>query len=146
MKNSFLLLSLLLHLAGCNTLADARAARGSGITVNYFASFEELWRLLPRVANDLDLSVAGSFEKDGILLAERGLSAFSFGERVAVFLDRVDEKKTRMEVVAKKVFLFQLSVGRFEARLHERMVELVREGRRVTPLTSTPRNGIGDMN
>ncbi len=65
--------------SGCATLADARAAKGTGLARIYPASREAF-------------------------LAENGWSGFSYGERVAVFVDAMNgEPRTRVEVVSKRV-------------------------------------------
>jgi hypothetical protein len=80
--------------AGCATLADdpkrsQREARGSGVIVVYAASFDQVWSALPAVVKELELKVASDNKAEGILLADAGVSAFSWGERIAIYVERV---------------------------------------------------------
>jgi hypothetical protein len=39
---------------------------------------------------------------DHLVLAQRGITAFSYGETVAIFVDKAEEMKSTVEVVSKK--------------------------------------------
>ena len=87
---------------GCATMADARYARGEGQSQVYNAPFEMVWKAVPQALASLGLPVAADNKQEGYILAERGITAFSWGEKVAVFVDRVDGNKTKVEVVSKR--------------------------------------------
>ena len=40
---------------GCTTLADARAAKGSGPSREYAASMDKVWNTIPAVLKELEL-------------------------------------------------------------------------------------------
>lgn len=58
--------------------------------------------MVPKTINELGLVVAGESEKEGYYLAVKGMTAFSYGENIAVFITKVDEQTTSVEVVSKK--------------------------------------------
>lgn len=90
-------------LSACSTMADARAAKGSGMTRTYDVSADAVWKAMPQVLKELGLDLAGDNRSEGYILAQRGISAFSYGENVAIFVETVNGvTKTRVEVVSKK--------------------------------------------
>lgn len=98
---SFLIASTLI--AGCTTLADAKKAKGTGEKAIYNASFEELWDAIPNVVTSVGLEFVSANESDHSILAQRGVTAFSYGENVAIFVEVVTEgDKTSVEVVSRK--------------------------------------------
>lgn len=97
---SFLALASLL--TGCNTIADAQKARGTGAKVSYAASFEEIWAALPTAVTEAGLEFISANRDDRSVLAQRGITAFSYGENVAIFVTPLQPQKQEVEVVSKK--------------------------------------------
>ena len=87
---------------GCATMADARYARGEGQSQVFNAPFDTVWKAVPQALASLGLPVAADNKQDGYILAERGITAFSWGEKVAVFVDRAGDNRTKVEVVSKR--------------------------------------------
>jgi hypothetical protein len=112
-----LLSTSLLFMSGCRTLGDVRAAKGEGMTRVYHASEDQVWRVLPKAVNEVDLSVAGMYREDGYLLAERGVTMFSWGEKVAVFVEPQGANTTRVEVVSKRAVATNITAADFRIRL-----------------------------
>lgn len=94
---------LLLSTGGCTTVYDARDARGFGIPRVYDAPFDTVWDTVPKAVIRLGLEVLDENEHERYILAVRGMTLLSSGENVAVFVDAVDDERTRVEVVSKKV-------------------------------------------
>lgn len=89
--------------SGCSTLADARSAKGTGTTREYAVSVDEVWKAMPLVLAELSLPLVGDNKAQGYILAQRGITAFSYGENVAIFVESVNGiTRTRVEVVSKK--------------------------------------------
>jgi hypothetical protein len=100
---SIFLIGLLAAFAsGCATLADAKQARGTGMSVSYAATFEEIWTALPTAVTQAGLEFVAANRDDRSVLAQRGLTAFSYGENVAIFVDSAAQQKQRVEIVSKK--------------------------------------------
>jgi len=87
---------------GCTTMADASNAQGQGVSKTFAAPFDVVWKAVPEALSSLGLPVAAENKQDGYILAEHGASAFSWGEKVAVFLTRVAPNETKVEVVSKR--------------------------------------------
>jgi hypothetical protein len=99
----FILFSAALLVSGCSNLADARAAKGTGLAREYSATIDATWKAVPQVLQDISLPLVTENRQQGYILAQRGLSAFSYGENVAIFIDSVaGSVKTKVEVVSMK--------------------------------------------
>jgi len=95
--------AVLLSASGCATLADARAAKGAGVSRTYSASQETVWKAIPPILAELGLQFVSDNKQEGYILAQRGITAFSYGENVAIFVESVGGvTKTRVEVISKK--------------------------------------------
>jgi hypothetical protein len=97
-----LLIGVSIALGGCTTMADAVQARGTGTKVTYQASFDEIWKAMPEAIAAAGLKFVSANRDDRSILAQRGVTAFSYGENVAMFVEKVDEAKSSVEVVSKK--------------------------------------------
>lgn len=105
----FSIVVVLLILTGCATMADARAAKGSGLSRIFAAPQERVWQAMPSVLTELGLSLAGDNRQEGYILAQRGVTTFSYGENVAIFIEpEAGTAKTRVEVVSKKAVKTQI--------------------------------------
>lgn len=98
----FLSLSAVSLISGCTTLADARNAEGTGMKQVYSKEYEQVWKASISALNSLGLAVASENKSDGYILAQRGMSAFSYGENIAIFVKKRGDKQTTVEVVSKK--------------------------------------------
>jgi uncharacterized protein YceK len=100
---AFIAIAVTAFMAGCSTLADARSAKGTGSVREYAASVDEVWKAMPTVLSELSLPLVGDNKAEGYILAQRGVTAFSYGENVAIFVESVNGiTRTRVEVVSKK--------------------------------------------
>lgn len=107
---------------GCATVGDARSERGTGVIVSYAAPFEQVWPLIAATLRELDLQIAADNMAEGYVLAESSASAFSWGERVAVFVDRIGTQgNTRVEVVSKRAIGINFTASDWAPKIHERL-------------------------
>ncbi len=111
-----------LCIQGCATMADSIAAKGSGQYRVYDKSFDEVWEAVIGVVRDTQLSLVNENKKTGQILAQQGFSAFSYGENVAIFVERVrSELRTRVEVVSKKVMATNIFARNWEAHIFRKL-------------------------
>ena len=122
---AFLVTCCCLIAGGCNTFGDVAKARGSGLTQTYDAPYSVVWPLIPRAANAVDLSVAGVNEEERYVLAEHGMSAFSWGEKVAIFASPVPPSQTEVEVVSKATVATNITATNWERKLLQALADLV---------------------
>lgn len=100
---AFIAFAVMAVMSGCSTLADARSAKGTGSSREYSASVDEVWKAMPIVLSELSLPLVGDNKAEGYILAQRGVTVFSYGENVAIFVESVNGvTRTRVEVVSKK--------------------------------------------
>lgn len=92
----------LLFFASCTTLQDAKNARGTGKSENYNHSYEKVWDTSIKVVEESKLDLVAQNKDQGEILAQKGMSAFSYGENVAVFVEEVSPNETKVEVVSKR--------------------------------------------
>lgn len=110
-------LALLLS-AGCASMADATAARGTGTAHVYDQPFDAVWDALSASVKETDLVIVSENKETGTLLAKRSMTAFSYGENVAIFVDRVTGKvSTRVEIVSKRVLATNITAPDWDAKL-----------------------------
>ncbi len=111
--------------SGCSTIADCRSAKGQGTARIYNAPFENVWKIAPIALNDLGLSVAGQNKEDGYILAVKGMTMFSYGENVGVFIDVVNDEQTKVEAVSKKTMATNLFAWNWEKPILDKLSEML---------------------
>jgi hypothetical protein len=109
---------------GCSTLADARAARGTGTARVYAVSPDAVWNALPAVIKEAGLDFVGDNRPEGYLLAQRGITPLSYGEHVAIFVDPARPGTgTRVEVVSKKAMATNVLAPDWEGEILDKLGE-----------------------
>jgi uncharacterized protein YceK len=100
---------LFLWLSGCTTLADSIAARGTGEVRTYNASHEQVWLKTLNIINHKSLDLISANKGNNTILAQGAISAFSYGENVAIFITSINAKRTRIEIVNKRASTTNIS-------------------------------------
>jgi len=100
--NLSLLLCAAFYISGCTTMADAIAARGTGDQKSYNQTKDEIWPFVVEAVPAVGLELVTENEASGMLLAQRGITALSYGENVAIFIDDKEGGQCSVEVVSKK--------------------------------------------
>ncbi len=121
MSKVFALAALLLSLmftSGCSTLADAQAAKGSGAVRVYDKPYDVVWAAVLETIKASDLALVSENKEKGTILAQGAISAFSWGENVAIYVENVGGKaKTRVEVLNKRAVAGNLLAKDWETRI-----------------------------
>ena len=96
---------LLVTLAGCSTVSDVKEAKGEGVTRTFHYSYDQVWEASLFSMRVLGLPVVSSNKTDDAarILATTPRHDMSWGENVAVFIDRVESNKSSIEVISKRV-------------------------------------------
>lgn len=98
-------------LAACATTQGLKTSRGQGEIRHYRTDFQTLWdaSLWAFGANGLEIEELN--EDQGYILAKKGGGLFSYGERVAIFIERdsrlqagddTEAEVFKVEVISKK--------------------------------------------
>ena len=91
----------ILGLTGCTTVNTAAKAHGSGEQVIYKASFDEVWAAVPEVITNVGLQFVGVNSDKHVFLAKHGITGWSWGENVAIYVEEIENGKTSVEVITK---------------------------------------------
>ena len=116
-------LFLLTSLNACNTLKDAKEAKGKGASKTYEFSYDKVWNAAVKVVEESKLEIASKDKNSGEILAEGAISAFSWGEKVVVFVekDKNGKIKTRVEVVSKRALATNITAKNWEGYILENL-------------------------
>lgn len=113
--------------SGCATLADAKAAKGTGPSREYAASLDKVWNTIPVVLKELELPLVSQNREEGTILAQRGITAFSYGENVAIFVESVGgNTRTRVEIVSKKAMATNIFAPEWSLEILDKLGEKLR--------------------
>jgi hypothetical protein len=89
---------------GCATVSDAESARGTGEARVYPRTKELVWDVVMDILGTTSLKIVAEDRDKGVVLAKRGVTGFSYGEKVAIFVDPINEgSETRVELVNRRV-------------------------------------------
>ena len=106
--------------SGCATLADAQTAKGTGTSKIYDKPYETVWNAVLETVRSSSLALVAENKEKGSILAQGAISAFSWGENVAIFVEDVGGKiKTRVEVVNKRAMATNITAADWETRIPE---------------------------
>lgn len=119
MKSVFLTIALLstaMLETSCTTMADAQAAKGTGMVSVYNQSYDTMWTAtldsLYAVHNyrnspfgDIGphFKIITADKMNGLILAKGSGDSFSVGENVAIYVSDLGDHKTQVEIISKRV-------------------------------------------
>ena len=109
----------ILFSAGCSTtLVDAESARGTGTVRIYDKPYDVVWDAVVAAIKSTSLAVVSVNKSDGTILAQGAISAFSWGENVAVYVEQAGGiTRTRVEIINKRALAANLTASDWEDRL-----------------------------
>lgn len=116
--------------AGCSSLADTLAARGSGETRVYNASFEQVWNAVPEALKELGVKEEGFNKASGYVVARspvmvsEKVPVAGVADNLAIFVDKGDSpRQTRVEVVARSSVPLSPLGKKWETRVLDKLSE-----------------------
>ncbi len=90
-------------LAGCASTETVRQAQGQGVARTYPAAYEAVYNATLQAAKSRELEVVESDKAAGRLVLSHGVTLWSWGERIAVFIKARGSAATEVEIVSKPV-------------------------------------------
>src|SRR6266496_1515310 len=84
----------ILGLTGCTSLNTAAKSQNRGERVVYNASFNEVWTAVPQVITNVGLQYVSVNVDKHMFLARGGITGFSWGENVAIYVEKIEDGKT----------------------------------------------------
>lgn len=88
--------------AGCASIGSISTLKGQGHSRVYNFPYQTIWNAVPKAMESLKLSVAIADEKEGKILTDTPMTLWSYGEAIVVFVTRIDDARTNVEVVSRK--------------------------------------------
>lgn len=125
--NKLLALIAICFFAGCTTLQDASNAQGKGKTETYNAPYDKVWNTAIKVVDDSKLDLVSKDKEEGKILAQKGLSAFSYGENVAVFVSSENTETTSVEVVSKRALATNVTAKNWSSYILKKISEMLEQ-------------------
>jgi hypothetical protein len=90
-------------LAGCASIDSVKDARGKGIKRTFKQPYDEVYVATLAAAAARNLELVSATQATGAILLSHGASLGSLGERIAVFVSRLGDRVTSVEVVSRPV-------------------------------------------
>lgn len=90
-------------LAACASIDSVKDARGKGVKRTFKQPYDEVYAATLAAAAGKKLELVSATRATGAILLSNGASLGSLGERIAVFVSRVGDRVTSVEVVSRPV-------------------------------------------
>jgi hypothetical protein len=90
-------------LAACASIDSVKDARGKGLKRTFKYPYDEVYDAALAAAARKKLELVGATRTTGTILLSNGASLSSLGERIAVFVSRLSDRATSVEVVSQPV-------------------------------------------
>jgi hypothetical protein len=104
MKVSIVMVWFLAILAsGCASTETVREASGQGVSRTYQYAYEPVFYATLAAAKTKELEVVESDKNSGQVVLSHGITLWSWGERIAVFIKPVSAETTEVEIVSEAV-------------------------------------------
>jgi hypothetical protein len=93
--------ALAIAAAGCATLDEPFAEKGTGEARTFDAPVAQVWKVLPGVVATSGFSVVRPEPEKGYLLAQRHDWPVPRGDRIAIFVEPAGPNRARVEMVTR---------------------------------------------
>jgi hypothetical protein len=125
LSSGLVMMVFLAILQGCTTMADSIAAKGTGDSRVFDADVDSVWSAVLEVIDERDsLKLVSEDRTAGRILVQKGMSAMSYGENIAIFIEPAGSgDKTRVEVVSKRALSTTVFAKDWEKYIVEKLDE-----------------------
>ena len=103
MRTALAVTMALILLVGCASTETVRESKGEGAKDLYSATFENVYAATLRAAQSEELKIVAANKNAGQIDLSHGVTLWSWGERISVFLTRISASETEVEIVSKPV-------------------------------------------
>jgi hypothetical protein len=104
MRVSFFAVFLLAILAtGCASTETVKEAQGQGVSRVFQFAYDPVFDATVAAAKTKELKVVESDKGTGRIVLSHGVTLWSWGERIAVFIKHVTDNSTEVEIVSKPI-------------------------------------------
>lgn len=97
----------------------------TGTSAIYPMPFKVVWDTIPVTFKELGLVKVDEDKKGKFFLAKGRMSLLSHGEKVSVFVEKVDELNTKVKVISKREIRFDTAANNWEDPILSKLKELL---------------------
>ena len=88
---------------GCASTETVKEAEGQGVTRVYHYAYEPVFNATLAAAKTRELEVVERDKNSGKVILSHGVTLWSWGERIAIFIRPLTDDTTEVEIVSKAV-------------------------------------------
>ncbi len=101
--SNFIFLFFAATLIGCASTETVKKDKGQGLSKIFQNSYEQVYNATLAAAETKKLEVVENDKANGRIILSHGVTLWSWGERIAVFLKPLAANSTEVEIVSKPV-------------------------------------------
>jgi hypothetical protein len=105
MKGILVTVLALCFFGACTTTETLLQARGTGEKRIFNSNYGSVYTATLSAASKQGLTLTSADKSNGQILLSHGLTPWSWGERVAVFVTKLSDDRTQVEIVSKPVMV-----------------------------------------
>ena len=105
MRGTLVTVLALCFFGACATTETLLQARGTGEKRTFNADYGSVYTATLSAASKQGLTLTSADKSSGQILLSHGLTPWSWGERVAVFVTKLSDDQTQVEIVSKPVMM-----------------------------------------
>jgi hypothetical protein len=131
---------------GCASVETAKSELGTGASRTYPSPQSEVWDAALKALPELKISVVASDRTAGTITGSKSVSAFSWGERVALRITAVGDNKTQVEVISQRALVTNITATDWTLPILDRIGRtlLAGNGGTAPPLQGASVSGFND--
>lgn len=90
-------------LGACATTETVQQAKGTGEKRTFNADYESVYKATLSAANKQGMTLTSADQSSGQILLSHGVTPWSWGKRVAIFVTKLSDNQTQVEIISKPV-------------------------------------------
>lgn len=121
----YLICAVVFMIQGCAPAFTWVKDENEGTVAIYPMPFKVVWDTIPATFKELDLVKVDEDKKKNFFLAQGKMSLLSHGEKVSVFVEKVDAANTKVKVISKRALRSDLAANNWEEPILSKLGELL---------------------
>lgn len=115
----FVLLACAVSLSACTSLESMQVSRfQDGMIQQYDVPYETAFTLAKYACSVHSFDIESEDFENGVIVAENGISAMSWGERIGIYFDENEAGKTSVSVVTKAIVKTNFFAPEWDTEIH----------------------------
>lgn len=94
---------LFLNINSCATMQTVKESKGEGIKRTYNHTYNNVYDAALSASKKQGLEIVEANKDEGKIFLSHGITLWSWGERIAIFVTKISDNETEVEVVSKAV-------------------------------------------